>query len=54
MELIYQSGKENQKIDTLFQKKQDVLSEKNKKILKKEFQILKPSYPKNNNKREIK
>ena len=36
-----------------FKKKQNISLEKDKKILKKEFQILKPSYSKNNNKKKV-
>ena len=54
MKLIYQPGKKNQKIDALSWREQDILLKENKKILKKEFQILKPNYLKNNNKEGIK
>ena len=54
IELIYQFEKKNQRTNILFQKKQDILLEENKKVLRKEFQILKLNYQKNNNKKKIK
>ena len=45
MKLIYQPGKKNQKINVLFWKEQDILSNNNIRIIKKELQLLKPSYP---------
>ena len=37
MEMVYQSGKDNQKADILSQKEQDISSEEDKRIQKKEF-----------------
>ena len=54
MKLIYQPGKKNQKINTLFQKEQNALSDNNTKILKRELQLLKPSYPEIKKKKEEK
>ena len=45
MELIYQPGKKNQKINTLSRRKQDISSDNNTKIFKKELQLLKPNHP---------
>ena len=45
MELIYQSGKKNQRADVLSQKKQDTPLDNNIKIFRRELQLLKSSYP---------
>ena len=45
MELIYQSGKKNQKADILSRRKQDALSGNDIRILGRKLQLLKSSYP---------
>ena len=54
MKIVYRFRKDNQRVNALSQKKQNIPSGKNKRIQEKEFQILKPSYSKNNKERKIK
>ena len=53
MKIVYQSGKDNQRIDTLSRREQDILSKKDKRIQKREFQILKLNYLKDDEEGEI-
>ena len=46
MEMVYRPGKDNQRADALSRREQDVPSGEDERIQKREFQMLKPSCPK--------